>query len=50
MPYSRSPINSYINVYTTILEEIAYIQLIPSIYRANAYSYFDLVFAQAYNT
>jgi hypothetical protein len=38
------------DVYATTLEEITYIQLIPSIYRANAYSRSDPVFAQARGT
>ena len=50
MPYSRGLINSYIDVYTTALEEIVYMQLIPSIYKANAYSRSNPVFAQAYST
>jgi hypothetical protein len=45
MPYSYGLIGSYIDIYTTVLKEIVYIQLIPSIYRANAYSRSDLVFA-----
>jgi hypothetical protein len=45
MPYSYGLISGYIDVYTTILKEIIYIQLILSIYKANTYSCFNLVFA-----
>jgi hypothetical protein len=44
---SRGPIGGFMDVYATALEAIAYIQLIPSICRANACSRSDPVFTQA---
>jgi hypothetical protein len=44
MPYNHGLISGYIDVYITILKEIIYMQLIFSIYRANTYSCFNLVF------
>jgi hypothetical protein len=38
------------DIYATVLKEIAYVQLIPSICRANAYNYTNLVFAKACGT